>query len=92
MLVLTRKQGEALVIGDDVRIRVVSVSGGQVRIAIEAPDGVAVHREEVYERIVRANREAADASAAPVVEGGARPREPFADRVRDGVAGRRGRW
>ncbi len=92
MLVLTRKQGEALVIGDDVRVRVVSVSGGQVRIAIEAPDGIAVHREEVYERIARANREAAETSVAPVEVEVARPKEPFAGRRRDEIAGRRGRW
>ena len=61
MLVLTRRNGESVRIGPDVRITVVSTSGGQVRIGIEAPAQVAVHREEVWERIARANREAASA-------------------------------
>lgn len=90
MLVLTRRQGESLVIGDDVRVRVVSVSGGQVRLAIEAPDGVSVHREEVYERIARANREAASTSADAPATGSVRVREPFAGQGRSGGGGRRG--
>ena len=59
MLVLSRRPGESLVIGADVRVKVVSTSGGQVRLAIDAPRHVAVHREEVFERIAEANREAA---------------------------------
>ena len=59
MLVLTRKAGESVRIGADVRVTVVSASGGQVRIGIEAPGDVRVHREEVYERIARANLDAA---------------------------------
>jgi len=64
MLVLTRRPGESLRIGADVRITVVSVAPGQVRIGVEAPDAVAVHREEVYQRIEESNREAARAAAA----------------------------
>jgi len=63
MLVLSRKPGESLRVGEDVRITVVSTASGQVRIGIEAPEDVAIYREEVYERIVQANLEAARASA-----------------------------
>ncbi len=59
MLVLTRRAGESLRIGSEIRITVVAAAGGQVRIGIEAPGHIAVHREEVYERIVAANVEAA---------------------------------
>lgn len=51
MLILTRKPGETLMIGDNVTVTVLGVSGTQVRIGIEAPKTVSVHREEVYERI-----------------------------------------
>lgn len=53
MLVLTRKPNQAIVIGDDVRVVVVSVEGDHVRLGIEAPREVAVHRAEVYEEIQR---------------------------------------
>jgi carbon storage regulator len=51
MLILTRRPQEALVIGDDVTVIVLGVHGSQVRIGVSAPKSVAVHREEVYERI-----------------------------------------
>ena len=51
MLILTRRVGEALKIGDDVTITVLSVRGHQVRIGIDAPKDVGVHREEIYRRI-----------------------------------------
>ncbi len=51
MLILTRKEGESLRLGDDITVTVVSVKGGNVRIGIEAPRDVAVHREEVYQKI-----------------------------------------
>ncbi len=51
MLVLNRRPGESLNIGDDIRITVLSVQGAQVRIGIAAPKKVAVHREEIYTRI-----------------------------------------
>jgi carbon storage regulator len=53
MLVLTRKPNQAIVIGDDVRVVVVSVDRDQVRIGVEAPRSVTVHRAEVYEEIHR---------------------------------------
>ena len=51
MLILTRREGEALMIGEDVSIIVLGVKGNQVRIGINAPKDVAVHREEIYDRI-----------------------------------------
>ncbi|MBV1951926.1 MAG: carbon storage regulator CsrA [Cycloclasticus sp.] len=51
MLILTRKVGESLVIGDDVSIVVLGVKGNQVRIGVDAPKSVSVHREEIYNKI-----------------------------------------
>lgn len=53
MLILTRRIGEVLRIGDDVSITILGVKGNQVRIGIDAPKDVAVHREEIYQRIKR---------------------------------------
>jgi carbon storage regulator len=51
MLILTRRVGEMLMIGDDINITVLGVKGNQVRIGVNAPKDVAVHREEIYLRI-----------------------------------------
>lgn len=51
MLILTRKIGESLIIGDDVEITVLSVRGNQVKLGVNAPKEIAVHRQEIYERI-----------------------------------------
>jgi carbon storage regulator len=53
MLILTRRVGETVVIGGDVDVTVLGVKGNQVRIGVKAPKDVAVHREEIYERICR---------------------------------------
>lgn len=51
MLILTRRISESVIIGDDVKITVLGVKGSQVRLGIDAPKSVSVHREEIYERI-----------------------------------------
>jgi len=51
MLILTRKTGETITVGDNIQIQVLSVKGGQVRIGIDAPRDVLVNREEVFERL-----------------------------------------
>jgi carbon storage regulator len=50
MLVLSRRQSETIVIGDDIRVQVLEIAGGRVRLAIEAPSHVSVDREEIWER------------------------------------------
>jgi carbon storage regulator len=58
MLVLSRRQGESIVIGNDVRVTVVSVAGNQVKLSIEAPRSVPIYRSEVWEAIRKENEEA----------------------------------
>jgi carbon storage regulator len=53
MLILTRRVGETVMIGDDVTVTILGVKGNQVRVGINAPKSIAVHREEIYERIKR---------------------------------------
>ncbi|MBI4642430.1 MAG: carbon storage regulator CsrA [Deltaproteobacteria bacterium] len=59
MLILTRKIGEGIILGDDIRIAVLEIRGKQIRIGIEAPQNVVVLREEIYQRIQEENLRAA---------------------------------
>ena len=64
MLILTRRMGETLMIGDDITVTVLGVKGNQVRIGVNAPRQLAVHRQEVYERIRSEERDIAANGAA----------------------------
>ncbi|WP_430780664.1 carbon storage regulator CsrA [Actinoplanes sp. G11-F43] len=66
MLVLTRRAGESVMIGDDVVITVLEARGDVIRLGIQAPRDVQVHREEVYRELQEANRSAASPSADAV--------------------------
>ncbi len=62
MLILNRKAGESIRIGDDIEIKIVSVEGGQVKVGIDAPRNVSIHRQEIYASIQDENTEAATLS------------------------------
>lgn len=59
MLVLSRKLGEGIVIGDNIVLKVVEVKGGNIRLGIDAPLDTKIYRQEVYERIIEENKQAA---------------------------------
>ncbi len=60
MLALSRKQGESIVIGNNIKITVLEVKGDQIKIGIDAPKSVPVYRNEIYEEIQKANKETAE--------------------------------
>ena len=62
MLILTRKVGESVAIGDDIQVSVVEIKGAQVKLGIRAPKDVTVHREEIYLKIQEENRRASQVS------------------------------
>jgi carbon storage regulator len=64
MLVLSRHRDESIMIGDDVVVTIVDIRGDKVRLGIEAPQSIPVHRQEVYEAIQRENRRAAQTGTA----------------------------
>ena len=66
MLVLSRRLNESIVVGNDITVTVLEIRGDQVRLGIEAPRSVSVHRQEIYAELVRANREAAEATSDDV--------------------------
>lgn len=72
MLILTRRVGETVVIGNDVTVTVLGVKGNQVRLGVNAPREVAVHREEIYERIKREQADEDDAQHQAAVGAGHR--------------------
>jgi len=59
LLILTRKVGEAISIGDDIQISIVEIKGAQVKLGIQAPKNIEVHREEIYQKIQEENKRAA---------------------------------
>ncbi|MFN3680712.1 MAG: carbon storage regulator CsrA [Nitrospira sp.] len=83
MLVLTRRRGEGVTIGPDIRVIVLGMRDGQVRLGIEAPPHIPVHRDEVYARILRENHLAAQTGVVPV--------EAFQPLLQRTVGQRRGR-
>jgi carbon storage regulator len=69
MLILTRRVGEVVMIGNDVTVTVLGVKGNQVRIGVNAPRDVAVHREEIFERIKREEQEGGSPRSAKPGDG-----------------------
>ena len=68
MLILTRKEGEKIRIGDDIQITVVEIKKGTVKIGISAPKGLAIHREEIYQRILEENKAASTVELTGSIE------------------------
>ena len=64
MLILTRKLGERITIGDDISVTLIEIKGSQVKLGIEAPKNISVHRQEVYERIREENLRASEVGAS----------------------------
>jgi carbon storage regulator len=67
MLVLSRKKGQSIMIGHDIEISIIDVQGEQIRLGINAPRSVTIHRKEVFEEIVQENKQAASTAISPDV-------------------------
>lgn len=65
MLVLSRKKGQSIMIGNDIEISIIDIQGEQIRLGINAPKNVAIHRKEVFEEIIKENKEAATVAINP---------------------------
>jgi len=75
MLVLTRRVGESIIIGDNVTVTVLGSNGNQIRVGVSAPTSIPVHREEIYERIIK--EEELDNSARQSAAAALRPRKDW---------------
>ncbi len=64
MLILSRKVGEAVVVTEKVTVRLLEIKGGQIKLGVEAPSDMAIHREEVFLRIVEENKKAASSTSS----------------------------
>lgn len=95
MLVLSRQKDETIIIGDDIEVTVVDIRGDKVRLGINAPKSVTVHRKEVYEQIKRENREAAQVKPEDLAglwlptpgAGGAKPVRPLGSKPPESPSG-----
>lgn len=74
MLVLSRQKDESIIIGDDIKITIVDVRGDKVRLGIEAPREISVHRKEIYDTIQKEKEEKAQKSAEEMSEDRLKPR------------------
>jgi len=68
MLILTRKLGERITIGDDITITLLEIKGSQVKLGIEAPQSISIHRQEIYEKIRKENLNSSEVSASDLSE------------------------
>ena len=80
MLVLSRQRDETIMIGDDIEITIVDILGDKVRLGINAPSSVPVHRKEVYEAIKRENREASQVRVEDLDQADQKLKKPRGDR------------
>ncbi len=68
MLILTRRPGESLYLGDDIKLKVLSIQGKQIKIGLEVPDDLIVYREEVYLKIKKENEQALKSSDSDLMQ------------------------